>query len=241
MRVLSYNLDKCAALGELPGLVDRYRPDVVCVQECQSNGMPELPGGLVLVDNTESNRLGLAAYVRTERVSVLRSRRYPVRKSLHDQVLAPADERLLAVHVRDDSTGREAVIGSFHGAPLTARNALRRQQIDEAHADLHDLGGDVPTLMVGDFNYPWFIRRLAMHLQASGYSVARSAARTYQRRGVFSGRFDLVTFAGFHVGPIEVLAKGASDHRPLLFEAEPAGEAPDPRRLARAEPCRGEA
>ncbi len=222
MRFLSYNLDKCAAVSELPNLAAECQPDVLCVQECESDGMPGRLGDLTLVGNTSDNRLGLAVYIREESLSVIDSRGFALKRSLHERLFSPADERLLAVHARESRTGREIVVGSFHGAPLTASNALRRQQIDAAHAGMRDLGGQVPTLMVGDFNYPWFTGALVKHLAESGYDLTRSTTPTYQRYGVFVGRFDLVTSAAFHVGHVVVLRRGASDHRPILFEAEPA-------------------
>ncbi len=222
MRFLSYNLDKCAAVSELPDLATKHQPDVLCVQECESEGMPGRLGDLTLVGNTSDNRLGLAVYVREESLSVIESQSFALKRSLHERIFSPADERLLVVHLRESRTGREILVGSFHGAPLTASNALRRQQIDAAHARMRQLGGQLPMLMVGDFNYPLFTGGLVKHLAESGYELTRSTTRTYQRYGVLGGRFDLVTSAAFHVGRVDVLRKGASDHRPILFEAVPA-------------------
>lgn len=222
MRFLSYNLHKCAAVSELPGLAAECRPDVLCVQECESDGMPGRLGDLTLGGNTSDNRLGLAVYVREESLSVIDSQSFALKRSLHERIFSPADERLLVVHLRESGTGRGMLVGSFHGAPLTASNGLRRQQIDAAHARMREVGGEVPTLMVGDFNYPLFTGGLVKHLAESGYELTRSTTRTYQRYGVLAGRFDVVTSSGFHVGHVDVLRKGASDHHPILFEAEPA-------------------
>lgn len=60
--VVSYNLRKHAAAGELAELVQRHDVDVLCLQEVDTADMPDRIGGLVLADATRQNRLGLAIY-----------------------------------------------------------------------------------------------------------------------------------------------------------------------------------
>ena len=111
-------------------------------------------GHLRLLESTKANRLGLAMYLRDDRFTVHDTKLFSLRKSLHDRVMAPAHERLLATHVTDTATGEEVLIGDFHAAPLTATNALRRKQIASAHEHMQALAGGRPSIMVGDFNYP---------------------------------------------------------------------------------------
>src|ERR671932_382793 len=127
VRIISYNLREHAARGELGELADSNEVDVLCLQECDSTDMPERLGHMVLVDQTKTNRLGLAMYCREERFSVLRTRVFKLRKSLHDRVMAPAHERLIAAHLHDVITGQDVLVGDFHAAPLTASNSLRRK------------------------------------------------------------------------------------------------------------------
>ena len=37
------------------------------------------------------------------------------------------------MHLRDRDNGEDILVGSFHAAPLTALNSLRRKQIAAAH------------------------------------------------------------------------------------------------------------
>jgi endonuclease/exonuclease/phosphatase (EEP) superfamily protein YafD len=74
--------------------------------------------------------------------------------------------------------------------------------------------------MVGDFNYPWFVRGLERKLQASGYQLTRTPTPTYIRYKYFSGYFDFVTSTGFRIEDIVVLPKGESDHLPIRLEAK---------------------
>ena len=69
IRVISYNLRKNHASGELVELVQKFSPDVLCLQECDTTDLPVDVGHLRLADSTKRNRLGLAVYYRTDRFS----------------------------------------------------------------------------------------------------------------------------------------------------------------------------
>lgn len=220
MRVISYNLREGHASGELVSLVDRFDPDVLCLQECGAVGLPERIGGLHLAGATLKNRLGLALYYRERRFSLVETGAYALKKSLHDHVLAPADERLVGTRLRDEEEhGREVVMGSFHAAPLTALNSLRRAQIQAAHSHLRELGANAPTLMVGDYNYPWFHKTLRARMVEAGYELSLSDTKTYARYRYFRGHFDFATSVGLDIGAVETLPAGVSDHRPILVSA----------------------
>lgn len=207
------------ASRELQGIAEQYDADVLCLQECDSSDMPERIGHLRLIDQTKANRLGLAMYCRADRFTVHRTKVFALRKSLHDRVMAPAHERLLAAHLTDLETEQGVLVGDFHAAPLTASNSLRRKQIAAAHEGMRTLADDVPAVMVGDFNYPWFVRGLERHLSTAGYQLTRTNAPTYVRYRYFSGYFDFVTSTGFEIDDIDVLPQGASDHLPISLVA----------------------
>ncbi|WP_426515420.1 endonuclease/exonuclease/phosphatase family protein [Diaminobutyricibacter sp. McL0618] len=219
MRIISYNLRKHAAGGELADLAGAYDVDVLCLQEADSEALPDTLGHLVLADSTKTNRLGLAIYTNAERYDIQSTKVFAVHKSMHDRVLAPAHERLLAAHLVDRATQQDVLVGSFHAAPLTASNSLRRKQIAAAHEGMRSLADDLPAVMVGDFNYPWFIRGLERRLTTSGYELMRSTEPTYARYKFFTGYFDFVTSTGFSIDRVDVLPAGASDHRPISLAA----------------------
>lgn len=211
---------KHKASGELRGLAHGFDLDALCLQECDTDDLPTTLGPLHLADATRGNRLGLAVYYRSDRFKAVESNAYALKKSLHDRVLTPAHERLLGVRLVDQSTGHGLVLGSFHAAPLTASNSLRRKQIHAAHAELLSMGGEQMTLMVGDFNYPFFTRNLTAHMKNTGYELSLSDRRTYTRYKVFRGHFDFATSLGLDIGSVETLTRGASDHLPILVTAE---------------------
>jgi endonuclease/exonuclease/phosphatase (EEP) superfamily protein YafD len=225
VRTLSYNLEKHKAAGELVALTERHDLDVLCLQEADTLELPAELGPLHLADATRRNRLGLAIYHRRDRFESLEARAYALKKSLHDRIAAPAHERLLAVRLRDVEEDREVLVASFHAAPLTALNSLRRHQIASAHARLRELGPGLPALMVGDYNYPLFKGRLGTRVSKGGYELTLSDTRTYTRYKFVRGHFDFATSAGMVIHGIETLPRGSSDHRPILVTSTYAASA----------------
>ena len=219
LNIVSYNLRKHHASGELIDLSTLYDIDILCLQECDTADMPERIQHLVLADSTKTNRLGLAIYYRESRFDLVTTRVFALRKSMHDRVMAPAHERLLAAKLFDKELGRELLVGSFHAAPLTATNSLRRKQIAAAHDALRIMGPSLPTIMLGDFNYPWFRANLSERMEEAGYLLSFSDKPTYARYKYFKGHFDFVTSAHTRIDSIDTLPQGESDHLPILIRA----------------------
>lgn len=219
MKVISYNLRENSASGELVPLVDHFDPDVLCLQECGATGLPERIGALKLAGATLRNRLGLALYYREHRFSLVATENFALKKSLHDHLLAPADERVVGTRLEDNDEEHEVVIASFHASPLTAVNSLRRAQIDAAHEKLRELGPGLPALMVGDFNYPWFHKNLRARMVESGFELNKSDTSTYARYKYFRGHFDFATSTGLDISGVKTLPAGVSDHKPIMVSA----------------------
>jgi len=219
IRVISYNLRKHRAIGELAALAETPELDALCLQEVYAENLPAEIGNLYLADATKRNRLGLAVYYRRERFEQLSSESFQLKKSLHDLIFTPTPERLVGSKLVDRDSGHELVLASFHAAPLTALNSLRRTQIKAAHGLLQELGGGAPILMVGDYNYPLFKDDLTERVKKSGYDLSLSDRRTYTAYRFFRGHFDFVTSQGFTVESVETLARGSSDHIPILVTA----------------------
>ncbi|WP_349898647.1 endonuclease/exonuclease/phosphatase family protein [Parafrigoribacterium soli] len=219
MRVISYNLRKNRASSELLAITEKFEPDVLCLQEADTVALPTTVGALRLADSTMRNRLGLALYYRDDRFAAMNTQTFELKKSLHDRVLRPAHERLIGTRMRDLEADRELVIASFHAAPLTALNSLRRKQITAAHEQLRVLGPGLPTLMVGDYNYPIFQNHLNERMADSGYNLTLSDSRTYTRYKFFRGHFDLATSIGLTIDSVKTLPRGTSDHLPILVTA----------------------
>ena len=221
MKVISYNLNKHKAIGELDDLVEATGADILCLQEAVTDALGPEIAGLQLAEATARNRLGLAVYLRRNTFDAVEVRSMALKKSLHDRVLKPAEERMLAVRLRDIDHGREFIVASFHAAPLTALNSLRRKQISAALEELASLGEGLPILMVGDYNYPVFKENLSQKVREAGYELSLSDARTYTRYKFFKGHYDFATSVGFDIDTITTLPQGRSDHLPILVTATP--------------------
>lgn len=222
-RVISYNLLHSRALGELAGLVaSESEVDALCLQEVHSGALPERIGHLQLTEHTRRNELSLAVYHRPDRFETVSTSSFELKRGLHDMMFERQPERLVGAHLRERDSGAELVLGSFHAAPLTSRNALRRKQISAAHDRLVELGEGAPILMAGDFNYPLFHNRLGERLEATGFELIRSDKRTYSAFKVIRGHFDFVTAHGLEVRDVATLRRGVSDHSPILVTASAA-------------------
>ncbi|MEV4773861.1 endonuclease/exonuclease/phosphatase family protein [Microbacterium sp. LTA6] len=221
MKVISYNLRKHRAASELVALEEAHAPDILCLQECDVQDLPESVGDLVMAQATQDNRLGLAVYYRANTFQVQEIRTIGLKKSLHDMLLKPAHERVLGVRLHDIDNGRDIIVASFHAAPLTALNRLRRHQIRAALTELATLGEGLPVLMVGDYNYPVFKENLSQTVRDHGYTLSLSDDHTYTRYRVFRGHYDFATSVGFDIERITTLPQASSDHRPILVTAQP--------------------
>lgn len=227
IRVISYNLRKNRAVGELTELAKTPGLDALCLQECFAAELPAEIGDLHLADATKRNRLGLAVYYRRDRYEHVVSQSFELKKSLHDLIFSPTPERLVGAKLVDRESKHELVLASFHAAPLTALNSLRRNQIKAAHELLQTLGSGAPILMVGDYNYPLFKEGLSERVAKSGYDLTLSDRMTYTAYKFFRGHFDFVTSQGFTVEGVETMPRGSSDHIPILVTASYGAPARD--------------
>jgi exodeoxyribonuclease-3 len=221
IRLLSYNLWHGRAQPELPELISTHQPDVVCIQEARGTSLPQRLDGMHLAVTAPRNRLGVALYLRVSRFDLTKAGTYQLTVSRHDRLVGGTEHRLAAARAYDLTAARSVVFGSFHATPFTDSNAVRRQQVDDAHRVLAELGPGVPSVMAGDFNHPILLFMLRAHLLRQGIGLAQTSTRTYRKEGnLMRGKFDLATVSGLGVTSAVTLPQGASDHMPVLFEVE---------------------
>lgn len=219
LNIISYNLKYHRASSELYGLVEKYAADVLCVQECYSDQLPEEVNNLVLAEKTRFNRLGLAIFYNPKRFTLMQTNSYPLKKSVYDRLFSPAEERLLVTKLFENSTQREILVGSFHATHIIASNHVRRHQIETAHEKLKLLSDNSPAIMVGDYNYPLFKKGLKVFIERSGYQLSLSDKPTYYLTKAIRSHLDLATSINTQIEKVRTLPKGISDHAPILVQA----------------------
>lgn len=219
LNIISYNLKYHRAFKELSELATSYKPDFLATQECYSELLPETIDNLKLADSTKANRLGLAIYLNPDRFELIESRSFPLKKSVYEQIILSADERLLITKVYDKHSQQNISLGSFHATPLFGSNYVRRHQIISAHQILSKIAYDSPAIMVGDYNYPLFKRGLKVCIEQTGYQLNFSDRPTYVMAKLLKAHFDLTTSINATINQVRTLPKGISDHKPILVQA----------------------
>lgn len=220
LNAVSYNLHQGRAGGEILKLAAKLEPDILCLQECHLDGLPDQIGSLWKAAATDRNSLGLAIYIRQERLQVQASASFPLAGSVHERLRGTTPQRLTAALVTEKETRRSLVVATLQAAPLISPNSVRRDQTHNAHHTLDEFGAGDPVLVLGDYNYPFFITGLRDQARRDGYTLASSDDRTYSRLLPFRGRFDFASTRDFDVHTVHTLPKGDSDHRPILVHGD---------------------
>ncbi|MBW3569353.1 endonuclease/exonuclease/phosphatase family protein [Candidatus Parcubacteria bacterium] len=219
LNIISYNLKYHRANRELAGLCEGYDADILCLQECFAGSLPKTISHMVLADKTKTGRFNLAIYIRPERFKSIVTESHALEKSLVEKMYMPQTERLLVSKLHDLQSKQEIIVGSFHATHHIASNYLRRKQIQSAHDKLSKLCGQNPAIMVGDYNYLLFKKRLRVFIENSGYQMNRSDLPTYYFHKMFKMHFDLTTSVNAQIKRVCTLPRGLSDHSPILVQA----------------------
>lgn len=219
LKIISYNLKFHRANMELAGLVERYEADILCIQECFAEQLPARIAGLTLANKTLTGKFNLAIYYRPERLKSIDTSSYLLKNSVLERLYMQPMERLLVTELFDEHTSQKLSIGSFHATHHIASNYLRREQIKSAHAKLSELSQNSPAIMVGDYNYLIFKKRLRVCIEETGYQMSLSDRPTYYLSKYLRLHFDLATSINTQIERVKTLPKGLSDHAPILIDA----------------------
>lgn len=211
--VLSYNLRFHMAYEEAFKLAKENTADVICLQECYTDLLEKKIGDYVLAGKTRGP-LGLAIYYRPSRLALRYTKSSLLTASFYERVSGEAGERLLVAKFDDTKTQRPIFVASFHATHLVASNYHRRKQLKEAFVFLEQhnpAAHRAPVIIAGDYNYPWFHRRLKSLVETHDYTLHVSEEPTL-KNSVIEGRFDLISARHIKHIDLKVLDRGVSDH-----------------------------
>lgn len=220
--VLTYNLRFHLAYEEAFELAHENDVDVICLQECYPSQLERTVGDFTLASKTSGGFLGLAIYYRTGRFELRDSSNHRLKASFYERYYKQEWERLLVAKLYDSRYKKIVVIASFHATHLIASNRLRRDQMTEAFAylkQLHLRTEQLPVIMTGDYNYPWFHKKLGAFVMAHGYSLHVTDKHTL-KNSFFRGKFDLASARNISSLELEVLSPGKSDHMAVYIKAK---------------------
>ena len=219
LNIISYNLKYHRANRELSGLVESYDADILCIQECFADSLPRTISHMRLADKTTNGRFNLAIYYKPERLKAIKTESFVLKPSILERMYMPQTERLLVGNLYDSYSNQSITVGSFHATHHIASNYLRRVQIEAAHTKLKQLCKGNPTIMVGDYNYLLFKKRLKIFVENTGYELTKSDLPTYYFNKFLGMHFDLATSFNTDIKRISTLPRGLSDHSPILVQA----------------------
>ena len=108
------------------GLETLYEADVLCLQEADSELLPESVGNLRLADSTRANRLGLAIYYNVDRFDAVTTTAFELKKSLHDMLFSPAnaDKVVSDASVHGPKQESKIEVASWYPAELISQSEL---------------------------------------------------------------------------------------------------------------------
>ncbi len=216
LTIMSYNLNFHTAYSEIEQLADSYETDVVCLQECRVDKISSQVGKLILGAVTERGNQGLVTYYNPDRLSVQAVRSLPLQRSLYEWLVPEKRERLLATTFVSYAFNSTIAVANVHATHLVASNHLRRSQVRSAIRQIKAHNADMPLVMVGDYNYPFFKNGLRREVGAHGCTLSMSDQPTYRAK-IFNGHFDYAATKGVFVNKLSVLPFGRSDHAPILL------------------------
>lgn len=233
LRVVSVNADEHAlGPGGLSNFVERVQPDLLAIQECREAFMTELDGARGWYQHHTGTLCFLSRYPITDSTVMDRS----VLARIHGQydtgiggagyvvrytVQTPRGAvNVTNLHLETPRKGLEDLLtGNFDLRKLRENTMLRGIEADLARQFVNQ--GDLPTIVLGDFNTPvesQIFQRSWGDL-TDAFSHAGFGLGMTKFNGWIRARIDHVLVGpGVHVDHVRVGGDVDSDHRPLIVD-----------------------
>ena len=197
--------------------------DIMCLQECKIDKLPKRLGGLSLAGAVIGAALlnsdtGLAVYINPTIWAVEDKRTYSLPSMLYEKLLQKKDRPRLQLfrfsHMENQKN--QLILGNTHIACLLAGNRGRRIQAVRAAKFTLEFAADTPSILTGDFNYPFAETRMVQAVEQTGLSYVKGATTTPTYNRWPKRTFDRMFTRGLKTDSFAVLPFGNSDHAPIV-------------------------
>lgn len=185
--ILTYNVLYNKALGGLEGIFEEYEPDIICLQEVDTDevNLKKLQKfDYLLADYSNSfikfgRIFGVATFYNPKKLNFIRSSRHVLPRSIYElfsaavRLLIGGNQRrtFLETSFTTKTDKKRLSIYNVH-LSLYGSNGARIKQIREAATDV-EISKKNPTVLAGDFNYfPYNRKRLEDLLKINGFHEA---------------------------------------------------------------------
>jgi len=231
--VLTYNVCFNKALSVMPEIVEKYKPDVVCLQEVslgKRNNYRSLIPGYTLGATSDSfyhigKVYGLANFYRQDRFYQVGSRVVPLPKTIYEFLLTLITQKgprsvLCSEFVLKEDLKKQITICNLHLTHFVATNKARNKQLHETFEQI-ELDPSQYVVVLGDFNY-FFLRRGLEKIMDQYHLLEATSNLTYTERVSIMRRNFKLDYI-LHSPPLQCVGtmrleefKGASDHYPIM-------------------------
>jgi exodeoxyribonuclease III len=230
--ILTYNVEFNKALEDVTKIIKDHSPDVICLQEVALGKKHSYTGqfaGYSLAATSNSfyklgKTYGQANFYRTDKFYQIGSRGIFLPKTYYEVVLTALTRKgprtALCTDLMFKDTMTPLSICNLHLTALVATNRARNKQLGEALDEL-ELESDQPTVILGDFNYPF--RKKGLEKMMSLYDLSEATSNlTYTQVDflkVFKNKlkFDFVLYRSLSTAESTLLdTYTKSDHYPIL-------------------------
>lgn len=235
--LLTYNLMLNKAVSEIEKLILSYKPDVVCLQEINTSDdnlkkIEKLGYRLADYSNSFIRRgqiYGVTTFYNPKVFSLVESRSFSLPTNFY-QIISFLMYRnrnprtILKNEFLFKTYGKKITTYNIHLTPL-ATNSLRTRQIQNALEDLTLNNKTSPTIIAGDFNYPYGRRKFETLIRRYGLKEAtRNVYFTLEKKILkkffLKLKLDYVLYKNLLLIANNKILVYNSDHFPILSTFE---------------------